>query len=163
MSKLKKYIMIVTSEDDRYDPLEAGGVSLMFFANAPWEGLFYDVVHGDSAEELMDQGDFEGLFYQLYDTKSGERIGFGTICLDFLKENITEFERKKTQGQDEGIFDNNEERKEKLKRLEDLKKTLVMNLQHLPKETLETRYKCPYESLIKEIAILKKEVGRESR
>lgn len=47
----KKYVMIVTSEDDRYNPnapYNGVGVQLGFFADNPWEGRFECCIDGDS-------------------------------------------------------------------------------------------------------------------
>lgn len=92
MNTEKKYVMIVTSEDERYGH---DGIQLDFFWNNPWEGLLVDIVYGDSYEELFDNGDYEGLFYQLYSTETGERIGYGSLDPDSPREEIEEFEKNK--------------------------------------------------------------------
>lgn len=90
MNEEYKYCLIVTSEDERY-PKEKG---LDFFMNNPWEGLLQHVLYGNNPEDFLKQEDIEGLFYQLYETVNGKRIGAGTICYDFLKENIQEWEKE---------------------------------------------------------------------
>lgn len=46
----KKYVMIVTAEDERYG---TAGYGLDFFANSPAEGILNDIVYGDDLDELM--------------------------------------------------------------------------------------------------------------
>lgn len=86
-----KYVMIVTSEDERY---EKGETDLSFYACKPWEGILEEVVFGNNAEELYGDGHNEGLFYQLYETETGRRIGCGTIDPDYPKEEIEEWEKQ---------------------------------------------------------------------
>ena len=92
MNTEKKYVMIVTSEDERYGH---DGIQLDFFWDNPWEGLLVDIVYGNSYEELFGNGDYEGLFYQLYSTETGERIGYGSLDPDSPREEIEEFEKNK--------------------------------------------------------------------
>lgn len=84
----KKYVMIVTSEDERYGK----EVQLDFYADSPWEGKLVDIVFGDNWEELFGNGENEGLFYQLYSTATGKRIGYGSIHPDYTAEDIEMFE-----------------------------------------------------------------------
>ena len=45
MKTNKKYVMIVTAEDERYgNP----GYGLDFFADNPWEGILNDIVFGNN-------------------------------------------------------------------------------------------------------------------
>ena len=90
----KKYIMIVTSEDERYNNGKEDSKGLDFFADSPWEGIFEGVLAGDSVDELMD-ADSEGLFYQLYEMENGKKIGYGTLSYNALKNDIEEHERKR--------------------------------------------------------------------
>lgn len=96
----KKYVMIVTSEDDRYNPnapYDGVGVQLGFFADNPWEGRFECCIDGDSFGELceeMERTDVGGLFYQLYENKYGNRISYGTIDYDAIQDEIDEYEDK---------------------------------------------------------------------
>lgn len=92
MNTEKKYVMIVTSEDERYGH---DGIQLDFFWDNPWEGLLVDIVYGDSYDELFGNGDYEGLFYQLYSTETGERIGYGELDPNSPREEIEEFEKNK--------------------------------------------------------------------
>ena len=88
----KKYTMIVTEEDERY---ETGERSLGFFADDPFEGRLSDIVFGDNADELLkssDGHDNEGLFYILYTNDGGKRIGSGVIEYDSIDEDIEEYE-----------------------------------------------------------------------
>lgn len=92
MNTEKKYVMIVTSEDERYGH---DGIQLDFFWDNPWEGLLVDIVYGDSYDELFGNGDYEGLFYQLYSTETGERIGYGELDPNSPREEVEEFEKNK--------------------------------------------------------------------
>lgn len=87
-----KYVMIVTSEDEKY---EKGETDLSFYACEPWKGLLEEVIYGNNAEELYGDGKREGLFYQLYETETGKRIGYGTIDPDYPREDIEEWEKQK--------------------------------------------------------------------
>lgn len=94
----KKYVMIVTSEDDRYNPNypNGGGVQLGFFADHPWEGRFECCIDGDNFEDLIENciwHDVEGIFYQLYENENGNRIGYGSVDYDRIEEEITEYEK----------------------------------------------------------------------
>ena len=83
----KKYVMIVTSEDDRYDR----EVGLDFFADAPWEGRFECCIDGDNFNDLIENcilHDVEGLFYQLYENEYGNRIGYGVVDYDAIEDDI---------------------------------------------------------------------------
>jgi hypothetical protein len=101
MKTNKKYIMIVTAEDERYgNP----GYGLDFFADNPWEGILNDIVFGNNLGELMissDGEDNEGLFYVLYAMESqdgisiGIKIGSGTVDWDAIEEEIQEYESQK--------------------------------------------------------------------
>ncbi|HAU87073.1 MAG TPA: hypothetical protein DCW90_16765 [Lachnospiraceae bacterium] len=94
----KKYVMVITSEDDRYNPnapYDGVGVQLGFFADHPWEGRFECCIDGDDFEELCDEikrTDVEGLFYQLYENENGERIGYGTVDYGAIEDDINEYE-----------------------------------------------------------------------
>lgn len=92
MNTEKKYVMIVTSEDERYGH---DGIQLDFFWDNPWEGKLEEIVYGDSWDELFGDGHNEGLFYQLYSTETGERIGYGSLDPDSPREEIEEFEKNK--------------------------------------------------------------------
>lgn len=85
----KKYVMIVTSEDERY---RRNGIQLDFFWDNPWEGRLEDVVFGDSYEELTCNGKYEGLFQQTYDIETGTRLSYGGIDNLTPKEEIEEWE-----------------------------------------------------------------------
>lgn len=88
---MRKYTMIVTEEDNRYDTGEKG---LSYYAEHPWEGNLNSIVFGDTAEELMENGTNEGLFYQLYEAASGNRVGTGIVSIDMLMDDISEYEKK---------------------------------------------------------------------
>ena len=79
---MAKYTMIVTEEDERYANKEKG---LSFFAENPWEGCLNSIVYGDTADELMTEAaKTEGLFYQLYESKTGKLVGRGVVSIDML-------------------------------------------------------------------------------
>ena len=94
----KKYVMIVTSEDDRYNPnapYDGVGVQLGFFADHPWEGRFECFIAGDDHKELIEEiarCGCEGLFYQLYENEYGNRIGYGVVDCDAIEDDINEYE-----------------------------------------------------------------------
>lgn len=89
--KPKKYYMIVTEEDASYASGEHG---LNYFANAPWKGSIVGVFDGNYAEAMLCNGATEGLFYQLFVSETGERIGYGIIDRDSIEEDIVRFEKK---------------------------------------------------------------------
>lgn len=93
----QKYVMIITSEDERYNPNypNGGGVQLGFFADHPWEGRFECFIAGDDHKELMEEiarCGCEGLFYQLYENENGNRIGYGVVDCDAIEDDINEYE-----------------------------------------------------------------------
>lgn len=97
-NRCKKYVMIVTSEDERYNPEypRDGGVPLLYFADNPWEGIFECVIEGNDYNELMNEAakkDVDGLFYQLYENENGKRIGYGSIDPDIIHDEIIESEK----------------------------------------------------------------------
>ena len=88
---MAKYTMIVTEEDERYTNKEKG---LSFFAENPWEGCLNSIVYGDTADELMTKAaKAEGLFYQLYESKTGKLVGRGVVSIDALDDDISEYEK----------------------------------------------------------------------
>ena len=82
-----KYVMIVTSEDDRYTG-NADGLQLEHWADNPWDGAFVGIATGDTCEDLLEELDCEGLFYRLFDTQCGARLGYGIIDADSISEYI---------------------------------------------------------------------------
>ena len=90
MNTKKKYVMIVTSEDERY---ETGEKDLSFFGDHPWEGKLVGFVFGNSFDELMGDGRFEGLFQQTYETDTGKKLSYGFLDPNTPKEEIEEFEK----------------------------------------------------------------------
>ena len=92
MRKDKKYMMIITEEDERYD---GKNTQLSFYANNPFEGKLSDIVYGDNVDELWissDGHDNEGLFYVLYATEDGTKVGYGTVEFSAIAEEIEEYE-----------------------------------------------------------------------
>lgn len=92
-----KYVMIVTSEDKRYDEDERyennDKYSLSWFGEHPWEGTLVDIVFGNSFDDLMGDGNYEGLFQQTYDVQTGKRISYGFLDYNTPREEIEEFEK----------------------------------------------------------------------
>ena len=86
-----KYVMIVTSEDDRYTA-NADGLQLGHWADNPWDGAFVGIATGDTCEDLLEELDCEGLFYQLFDTQCGARLGYGIIDAASISEDIVWYE-----------------------------------------------------------------------
>lgn len=77
----KKYIAIITEETDNF--------SLDYLTDNPWEGNLREIAKGNTASELIDNaGDSEGMFYQLYETGKGKRIGYGVFNYDAIEEDI---------------------------------------------------------------------------
>lgn len=89
----KKYMMIVTEEDDRYDAED--GYDCDFYADHPWEGNLIDIVYGNNIDELRGNGENEGMFYMLYLAENGERIGYGCVDFDTIEETILRYELEK--------------------------------------------------------------------
>lgn len=92
MDFTSKYVVLVTSEDERYNNGKEDSKGLDFFANNPCKGNFECILTGDNADELMD-ADSEGLFYQLYETEGGKKIGDGVLTYDSLKDDIEDYEK----------------------------------------------------------------------
>lgn len=92
MKTNKKYVMIVTEEDERYD---GKCYDCDFYANAPWEGNLSDIVYGDNIDELRKNGENEGFFYMLYSTETGERFSYGSIDFEYVETEIVEYEKRK--------------------------------------------------------------------
>ena len=90
MNTEKKYVMIVTSEDERY---KSGEKDLSFFGDHPWEGELVEIVFGNSFEELMGDGHNEGLFQQTYDVITGKKLSCGSLNPDTPREEIEMWEK----------------------------------------------------------------------
>lgn len=84
-----KYVMIVTSEDERY---ASGEKDLGWFSEHPWEGRLEAVMFGNSFDDLMDDGKYEGLFQQTYEMEFGTRLSYGFLDPDTPREEIEEWE-----------------------------------------------------------------------
>lgn len=86
----KKYTAIITSEPD--------GKGLDYISDHPWEGNLEATKEFDTVKDLYR---FEGLFYQLFDNKSGRRIGYGMVDDEYPAADIREFEKAENpkQGQ----------------------------------------------------------------
>ena len=78
----KKYVMIVTSEDERYNPNaphDGVGVQLGFFVDHPWEGRFECCIDGDNFRELseeIEKADYDAIQDEIdeYEAKNMENI-----------------------------------------------------------------------------------------
>lgn len=93
-NKEYKYVMIVTSEDERY---ESGEKDLSWFGDHPWEGRLEEIVFGNSFDELFGDGEHEGLFQQTYEMETGKRLSYGFIDPDTPREEIEEWEEKRNE------------------------------------------------------------------
>lgn len=87
-----KYVMIVTSEDERYENGEKG---LDYFGDHPWEGTLEEIVFGNSFDELYGDGRNEGLFQQTYEMETGKRLSYGFLDPETPREEIEEYEKNK--------------------------------------------------------------------
>lgn len=102
----KTYTMIVFEEDERYGK---DGMRLDFYSDNPVEGLLSDVVFGNDLDELMVSSDGqsnEGLFYLLYDNRTGKRIGSGTVDFTVIEEEVNIAEGRRYAVGLEDNFDN---------------------------------------------------------
>ena len=70
--------MIITESEEEYGDETEGNLS--------------NIVYGNSIEELMEYGDDEDLFYQIYENGEGKKIGEGLLSYETLKEDIQVFE-----------------------------------------------------------------------
>ncbi|BDF45756.1 hypothetical protein CE91St58_18720 [Lachnospiraceae bacterium] len=80
--KNKKYVIIVTTEEPDYFEKSL----IEYYSENPARGILIDIVYGDNYEELTANGDYEGLFYFLYEVGSGKRLGYGCISPDIMEE-----------------------------------------------------------------------------
>lgn len=81
------YMMVITEETDAYP-----SKSLSDFAARPWEGTYVKTLFGNAVEDFFEESDIEGLFYQLIDNRKGTRISYGSVDVDRLTEEISEYE-----------------------------------------------------------------------
>lgn len=80
----KLFAMIVTAEDELYPH------QLTYYSEHPDKGILEDIVYGDNYDELTCNGEYEGLFYILYDLRTGRKVSAGIIDPDGLQEEIEE-------------------------------------------------------------------------
>lgn len=76
----KRYVMIVTAEDDRYG---SNGYQLDYWVNNSWDGDLIGIIQANDAAELeskINEEDYEGMFYVLYDRNLRRMIDSG--CID---------------------------------------------------------------------------------
>ena len=78
VKEMTRYTMIITESEEEYGDETEGNRS--------------NIVYGNSIEELMEYGDDEGLFYQIYENGEGKKIGEGLLSYETLKEDIQVFE-----------------------------------------------------------------------
>ena len=88
MNKDYKYIVIITSEDERYT---SGEKDLCWFGEHPWEGNLEVILFINSADEI--DGEYEGLFQQTYEMKNGKRLSYGFLDDITPREEIEEWEK----------------------------------------------------------------------
>lgn len=80
-----KYALIVFEEDGDVFPLS-------HYTDRPWDGRFLDACFGNTADDLNRRGKHEGMFYILYHTGTGRRIGTGMLSYSELADDIAVFE-----------------------------------------------------------------------
>lgn len=82
------YIMIITKKTAKYPKK-----SLNYFAARPWKGTYVKTLVGNTAEDFFEETDIEGLFYQLIDNRKGMRISHGSVDIDRIAEEISEYQK----------------------------------------------------------------------
>lgn len=82
------YMMIITKETDEYPEK-----SLNYFADRPWKGTYVKTLVGNTVEDFFEGTDIEGLFYQLIDNGKGIRISHGSVDIDRIAEEISEYQK----------------------------------------------------------------------
>ena len=82
------YTMIITKETS-----ECPEKSLNYFADRPWKGTYVKTLVGNTAEDFFEETDIEGLFYQLIDNRKGIRISHGSVDIDRIAEEISEYQK----------------------------------------------------------------------
>lgn len=94
-----RWKMVITTEKDRKHMKEANpdgdlgyaNGCLAYFSNYPENGKYIDTIYFNDPDEYRDIITlYEGLFYQLFDFISGERIGAGCLDPDSPVEEIRE-------------------------------------------------------------------------
>lgn len=80
----KNYVAIITEADER---LDNGEKTLNYWVDAPWDGNLVDIVFTNSYSKLKK---YEGMFFYMYSTITGERICSGTMD-DTVKEQIERY------------------------------------------------------------------------
>lgn len=85
MSRYKDLLLDQKAKDA--ETLTSG---LDYISDHPWEGNLEATKKFDTVEDLYR---FEGLFYQLFDNKSGKRIGYGMVDGEYPAADIHEFEK----------------------------------------------------------------------
>lgn len=82
------YTMIITKETS-----ECPEKSLNYFADRPWKGTYVKTLVGNTVEDFFEETDIEGLFYQLIDNRKGIRISHGSVDIDRIAEEISEYQK----------------------------------------------------------------------
>ena len=82
------YMMIITKETAEYPEK-----SLNYFADRPWKGTYVKTLVGNTVEDFFEETDIEGLFYQLIDNRKGIRISHGSVDIDRIAEEISEYQK----------------------------------------------------------------------
>ena len=86
--------MIITKETDEYPEK-----SLNYFADRPWKGTYVKTLVGNTVEDFFEETDIEGLFYQLIDNRKGIRISHGSVDIDRIAEEISEYQKTMEENQ----------------------------------------------------------------
>lgn len=86
---IAKYKIVITEENHNKSD------SLDVFSDFPEEGRYIDTIYFYYPDQYLDILKlYEGLFYQIFDLKSGKRIGYGMLDPDSPVEELREFEGK---------------------------------------------------------------------
>ena len=86
-------MMIITKKTAKYPKK-----SLDYFAARPWKGTYVKTLVGNTVEDFFEETDIEGLFYQLIDNRKGIRISHGSVDIDRIAEEISEYQRVNNGG-----------------------------------------------------------------
>lgn len=86
---MKRYIAIITTAEKK----EIESLYPDYYAERPWAGRYCTVVGGTTSRQLLEKlPENEGrLYYQLYDTETGDQIGYGAVDANTFEADISEW------------------------------------------------------------------------
>lgn len=92
---MKKFLAIITTADKK----EIESMDPDYYADRPWAGRYCTVAEGNTSQQLLCKiPDNEGrLYYQLYETATGEEIGYGVVDENTFEEDISEWLKGKSE------------------------------------------------------------------